>query len=1213
MSWLSGLCIGGAGACLVLGVLSAEAVSAGAVSACDEREAPRTAGPRAAEPVRYDRDVRPILADRCFKCHGPDEAAREAELRLDVAESALADRGGYAALVPGDVEASELWYRITTDDPRDRMPPPKSGKRALSDEERDVVRRWLEAGAAYEPHWSFVPPVRPALPEVGDANWCKNPVDRFVLEKLEREGLAPSPPADRETLLRRVFLDLTGLPPTPEEQAQFLADERADAYELWVERLLHEEPYSTRHAERMATPWLDAARYADTSGIHMDAGRQIWPWRDWLLGALRDGMPYDCFVTEQLAGDLLPDATQATRTASGFNRNHVTSDEGGAIDAEYRVEYAVDRTATTGTVFLGLTLGCARCHEHKFDPVSQEDFYRLYAFFDSNEEPGVYSQVPDANRALEPFLEVPTPEQAAERARLTGELDAARAELERPIPGEEGELAAFLAETPARLGAEWVATDPTAVRSAGDASLAVQDDGSILATGANPDVDEHHVVLRTEATGLRLILLEALGDPSAFEGRVGRAENGNAVLSELRVEAVSLADPARRVPLAFSGAWADVEQEDGDFDVVNALDGGDERGWAVAAHQVPGDRAALFLAAEPFGFEGGTEVRVTLSYRSIYARHAFARVRLTLGRLGPQGLERLPVADSRWSFVGPFPAADSTEVFERAFGPEEGARIDRARNFGFGNQYWRFAPDWHDGRENGDLPEGLSATYVGKRLFVPSARKLELSLGSDDGLRVFLDGVEVFQKRVDRSLARDQDRVTLDLAAGEHDLVLKVVNTGGEAGFYVRPLPPEDELAGALAWVLAPERVLVGERRARLAEAWHVAFSPAYRVLAERVQGLEAELARLVQAIPRTMVMQELAEPRPTYLLARGLYDHPVEDRPLERGVPAALGGLPDGAPRNRLGLAQWLTAPENPLVARVEVNRLWELVFGQGIVRTSEDFGQQGDWPSHPELLDWLAVEFREGGWDVKELLRLLVTSSTYRQDSRVRPDARERDPENRWLASFPRKRLSAEAIRDSALYVSGLLVERFGGPSVKPYQPEGLWQEVAMVQSNTREYVQGTGADLWRRSVYTYWKRASPPPAMLALDAPTREFCQVRRPTTNTPLQALVVWNDVQFVEAARALASRTLAEAASDEERLARMVRRVACRAGDAAELASLAEALAEFRRRFGAAPEDAQALLAVGEAPAGYDGDPAELAAWTLVASALLALDETLTRS
>ncbi len=1175
--------------------------------------------PRAAEDglrVSYGRDIRPILADRCFKCHGPDAQAREVDLRLDSFEEATADRGGYAAIVPGDPEQSELWYRVSSKNPLERMPPPSSNKRRLSEDELALVREWIEDGAAYEPHWAFVPPSRPALPAVVDEAWCRNEVDRFILARLEEQGLAPSPEADRETLLRRVFLDLTGLPPTPEELDAFLTDE-PDGYDRWVEKLLHEEPYVSRYAERMATPWLDAARYADTSGIHMDAGRQIWLWRDWVLAAYRDGMSFERFLTEQLAGDLLPDATPEQQVASGFNRNHVTSDEGGAIDAEYLVEYAVDRAATTGSVFLGLTLGCARCHEHKFDPISQEEFYGFLAFFNSNEEPGVYSQLPDANRALEPFIEVPRPEQAAEIERLRGELGGAKDELERPVPGDDALVASFLAELPFKTGVQWADAEVSGVESTDGSTLELQQDGSVLASGANPDLDTHVLRLRTQATDLRLLLLEGLTDTSLpggnIGGKVGRAENGNAVLSELEVAAISLTDPAQRIQVPVRWAWAEHEQQDGDFDVANALDGTHERGWAVDGHRSEGGRLALFLSEEPFGFAGGTEIEVRLSYRSIYAKHALGRVRLSLGQIGAEGLAALPLKGSRWYLVGPFPAESGEQAFGTAFGPETEACIDLTHNFGFGNQYWRLGPDYADGRLNSGLPEGVNATFVGKRLFVPSPRKLELSLGSDDGIGVFVDGLEVHRNQVDRSLSADQERITLDLSQGEHALVLKIVNTGGLAGFYARGLPSEGELAGDLVWALADARARSPELDARIGRAWRIAFSPAYRVLTERVTALEQELAAVEASVPRSMVMNELGSPRETFLLMRGQYDRPDPTKPIERGVPAALGKLPDGAPGDRLGLALWMTSEENPVVARVAMNRMWELVFGEGIVRTSEDFGHQGEWPSHRELLDWLAVEFRENGWDVKRMLAKLVTSSTYRQSSRVRPDARATDPENRLIAFFPRKRLAAEAIRDQALFVSGLLVERFGGPSVRPYQPEGLWQEVAMVQSNTREYVRGSADDLWRRSLYTYWKRACPPPALMAFDAPTREFCQIRRPTTNTPLQALVLWNDEQFIEAARVLASRTLMEASDDRSRLARMARRVTGRSLDSEELASLADALATFRARYTTAPEDARKLLEVGEAPLVEGLDPAELAAWTLIANALFSLDAAVTRS
>jgi len=1171
-------------------------------------------GADAPAPLRYDRDVRPILADRCFPCHGPDAKKRQAELRLDQFETATAARTDGAAIVPGRPEASLLWARLNHADPDERMPPADSNRRALSAPERELLRRWIEEGAAYEPHWSFVPPRPVAVPEVRDAAWCRNEIDRFVLARLEREGVVPGPAAPPESELRRLFLDLTGLPPTPEELALYLSDPDPARYERWVERLFTEEPYRTRHAERMASPWMDQARYADTSGIHMDAGRQTWLWRDWVLDAYRENLPFDRFLTEQLAGDLLPDATPAQRIASGFNRQHVTTDEGGAIAEEYLVEYAVDRAATTGAVFLGLTLGCARCHEHKFDPISQEDFYRFYSFFNSIEEPGLYSQVPDANRALEPFLVVPTPPQTARRTELDGELAAEKAALDVPAPGEDEARAAFFAELERTSGLAWAKAELVGATSAGGATLTPQPDGSVLVSGANPDHDEHELVLRTSASGLRLLALEALGDPSFFEGRVGRSPNGNAVLSGITAEAVSVRDPSQRRALGFTWIWADHDQPDGDFGIANAIDPAApaSAGWAVDAHRVNGGRVALLLADQPFGFAGGTEVHVRLSYRSQYAKHVLGRVRLGLASLAEAGLEVLPLTASDWLVAGPFATDPSPAGYAASFGPELDLALDRARDFG--GKSWRFVQRFPDGRLNGELEAGVNVHYLGRRLFVPSARTLQVALGSDDGWRLFLDGAEVGSRQVDRSLAADQDQVELALPAGVHTLVLEVVNTGGAAGFAWKPARGEHELAGELLFAFLPDPARAPERAAALARAWRSAFSPDYQARVARIDAAEAELAALDAATPRTMVMSELAEPRPTFVLMRGVYDRPDPERPVTRAVPAALGALPPGASADRLGLARWLVAPENPLVARVAVNRLWELVFGTGLVRTSEDFGYQGEWPSHPELLDWLALDFREHGWDVRRLLRQMVTSSTYRQSSRARPEVVERDPDDRWLAWLPRKRLAAEAIRDQALYAAGLLVERAGGPSVKPYQPEGLWQEVAMPQSNTREYVRGMGDELWRRSLYTYWKRACPPPSLMTFDAPTREFCTIRRASTNTPLQALVLWNDEQFVEAARALAARVLGEGlAEDGARLARLFTRCAARAPDPDELAALAHTLAVFRARYAAAPDDARALIEVGESMAPAELDPVELAAWTMLANAVLSLDAVLTRS
>jgi hypothetical protein len=1173
------------------------------VSANTERAATTVAVPR------YDRDIRPILSDRCFKCHGRDAAQRQAELRLDSFEGATSEHKLGIAVVPGEIDKSEMWRRINSTDPAVRMPPPTSNKKPLSDDEREIVRRWIENGANYEPHWSFAAPVKPSVPAVRDARWPRGTIDRFVLARLEEEKLAPSAAAGDEMLVRRVFQDLTGLPPTPEELDAYAADARADKYERLVDKLLTEEPYVSRYAERMAIPWLDASRYADTCGIHMDAGRSIWPWRDWVLAAYRDNMPFDRFVAEQIAGDLMPDATQAQKVASGFNRNHVTSDEGGAINEEYLVEYAVDRTATTGSVFLGLTLGCARCHDHKFDPIGQDDFYNLFAYFDSIEEPGVYSQVPDAKRPLEPFMSVPSEAQAAKQAGLNADLERAQAELAQPDPQDDAQFAQFSSELGEHAGSQWANAQLVSAVSTGGATLTIQPDGSALASGENPDKDDFVYTLRTDATDLRLVLLEALTDPSLPKGRVGRAPNGNVVMTGVEAEATSVADPSQHRSLHFEWAWADYEQTDGDFRAVNMLDTSDELGWAVGAHKQEGPRAALLLADEPFGFAGGTEVVVRMQFHSGYAQHTFGRVRVALASLADAALDQLPMSSSGWYSAGPF-MADRDALFATEFGPEKAASIDRGLEFD--GKKWSFGQDYLDAKLNA-LPVGPNVIYVAKNVFAPSARKLEVSIGSDDGVRVFVDGAEVHSNKIDRALAVDQDKATIEFPRGRHTVVFKVVNTGGPGGFYWREVAREHELTRDLVAALLPAEKRWPELAERMRGAWRLQFSPSYRASVERVAKLKTSLSELEAQIPKTMVMKELATPRETFVLKRGQYTAPDKARPAHRGVPAALGALPAGAPDNRLGLAQWLIAPENPLVARVAVNRMWEIFFGTGIVRTSEDFGMQGEFPTHPELLDWLAVDFRESGWDVKRLVKSIVTSSTYRQSARVRPEVREVDPDNRLLAYFPRRRLGAELIRDQALYVSGLLVERLGGPSVKPYQPDGLWQEVAMPQSNTRIYERGQGDDLWRRSLYTYWKRAAPPPSMLTLDAPTREFCTIRRNSTSTPLQSLVLWNDEQFVEASRVLAQRTLGEKRDDRERIERMFQRCTSRKPDADELRMLEAALGDFRKRYRDALDDARKLIEVGEAPKAMDIAPDELAAWTMIANTLLNLDATICRS
>lgn len=1175
--------------------------------------------------VLYGRDIRPLLSESCFLCHGPDISTREADLRLDTFEGSTRDLGGYAAIVPGDLEESELWYRLSTHRKGDAMPPSDSNMKQLTDPQKDLIRRWILQGAEYQPHWAFEAPLRPELPAVTQANWPRNPIDSFLLSGMEQAGLTPSAEARKEVLLRRVFLDLTGLPPTPEELDSFLNDQDPDAYEKWVDRLLTEEPYVSRYAERLATPWLDAARYADTNGIHMDAGRQMWAWRDWLLRALRDNQPFDQFVLEQLAGDLLPDATIDQKVASGFHRNHVITDEGGAINEEYLVEYAADRTATTGAVFMGLTLQCSRCHDHKFDPVSQEEYYSLFAYFNSIEEVGLYSQEQNVNRAFKPFMRVPDPEQEAKQAEVSATLTALRTEMDAPSSEDAQAFADFMAGAQQQYGVRWASTTVTAATSTEGSTLLILEDQSVLSSGTNPNKDTNVIILQTEQSDMRMLLLEALRDESLFENRVGRAPNGNAVLSAIQAEAISVADPSKSQKIDFTWAWADWEQPNGDFDVVNTLDDNYALGWAVDAFNIKGGRNAVFLAAEPFGYEGGTELRVTLQYQSPYDQHAFGRVRLTPASISSAGLAALPVADSRWYGTWPYSPKEGEAGYDQIFGPEQDATIDLSKKYAPDNYSWVLVPQLKENEVNNVLPAGAKVSFAGRRLFVPSERELEVSLGSDDGLQVFLDGEMVFEKRVNRGAAVDQDRTKLKLTAGVHTMVMKIVNTGGIGGMYWKALPPVDELQDSLVWSLAPQQVRdlgANDLAQNVSSIWRTQHSPIYREKLAQADAMQAQLTEIENSIPLTMVMKERDEPRQTYLLMRGSYDLPDMDRPITRGVPAALGVLPEGAPNDRHGLALWLINDKNPLLSRVTINRMWETIFGTGIVATSADFGLQGDWPSNPELLDWLAVEFREGGWDTKAMIKLMVTSSTYRQDSRLREQAVAVDPGNTLLSSYPRRRLGAEEIRDQALYVSGLLVEGFGGPSVKPYQPDGLWKEVAMLQSNTRNFVRDSGDALWRRSLYTYWKRAVPPPSLLTFDAPTREFCTTSRGTTNTPLQALVLWNDEQFVEAARVLAQRTLTESpvavlsgavqpeTEQRLRIAQMFRRCTGRAPEASEMPLLEDALVAFKERYQAAPEDAALLLAAGESMLAADLDPATLAAWTMLGNALMALDETI---
>ncbi len=1034
--------------------------------------------PRADEPpraVEFNRDVRPILSDVCYTCHGPDKSNRKAKLRFDTEAGALADLGGYRAIVPGKPGESELLRRILSKDEKERMPPPSSDRR-LTPAQVEVLRRWVSQGAKWEGHWSLLPPRRAALPAVKGARWPRNPIDPFVLARLEREGLKPSPEADRITLLRRVTLDLTGLPPTPAEVDAFLADQSPDAYGKVVDRLLK----SPRYGERMAIKWLEAARYADTNGYQTDGERTMWRWRDWVIEAFNDNMPFDRFTVEQIAGDMLPSPTLEQRIATGFNRNHRGNSEGGIIPEEYAVEYVVDRVDTTATVWLGLTLGCAKCHDHKYDPVAQKEFYGVFAYFNN---------VPEKGKALKygnspPFLKAPTRAQRRQLRRLLAELQAAEDRFRA------------LGRRVAAAQAAWEPALPPAppLRWAPAEGLVV------------------HYALDGHAD-------DAAGWSCLFDGfRSGRFVDGAAAYGPGKVGRAAR------------------------FDGKRYLDAGDVADFGFF------DKFTLAAWINPEGRTGTVLSRMTDTDRADgYSLH------LEGGKLQVNLVKR-------WL--------------------DDAIRVETEATLAPG--HWHHVAATYDG----------SRTAAGVKVYIdgrPAKLKVHLddlnqSFRTKEPLRIGAGGGPSSRFRGAIADVRVHDRV---LPAGEVAM-LAVTETLNE----IAALPPVKRTEAQSAKL----RAYFLERHAP---------EPIRNALRE-VRRLRKAYEKLDESIPTTMVMEEMPTPRDTHVLIRGEYDK--KGSKVSPGLPAALPPLPKGAPNNRLGFARWLVDPANPLTARVTVNRYWQSYFGTGLVKTAEDFGAQGEWPSYPELLDWLATEFVRTGWDVKAMQRLIVTSATYRQSSKLTPEVLQRDPDNRLLARGPRLRLSAEMIRDQALAAGGLLVERLGGPSVRPYQPAGLWRDLT-----NEDYEQDHGAKLYRRSLYTFWKRTIAPPAMLTCDAPGRETCAVKQTRTNTPLQALNLMNDVTYVEAARALAQRVLREGgATAEGRLTLAFRLATARPPRPVELqilrAGLEEHLAQYRGDRAAALK----LLSAGESRRDGRLNVAELAAYTAVASLLLNLDETITK-
>jgi len=1051
---------------------------------------------RAERPVSFNLDVRPILAENCFACHGPDEGTRKTRFHFDTRDAAFSKAG---IIVPGHAAKSELVQRITHTDPDEQMPPPDSGYK-LTAGQVQILRRWIDEGAKWDSHWAFIAPKRPEPPAVREAQWVRNPIDRFILARLEREGLKPSPEADKVTLLRRVSYDLTGLPPTPAEVDAFVADRSPDAYEKRVDALLQ----SPRYGERMAIPWLDTARYADTHGYHIDSHRDMWHWRDWVINAFNRNLPFDRFTIEQLAGDLLPDATVDQQIATGFNRNHMINFEGGAIPEEYQVEYVIDRVEATSTTFMGLTMGCARCHSHKFDPISHKEFYQFYAFFNSVPEQGLDGRLGNAR----PVLPLPSADQ---KARLT--------EVEALIKTRETALADAIV---APLQDEWEKTVAHRVQPiAADALTAHYElDGSLA------DISGKYQHGRTVG-----------GDPTFEGGTVGRAVSFDGDTH------VSFGNVGDFDPSTGSGSPRASSRGDGTdaFSLAVWLRPRGNQNQPLTVFQKLSD------ADERRGYEWRID-GVTLSGIQRYAGHLTVVLASDArkGAIEVRTRERLRLDE--WRHVTLTYDGSGKAAGVRLY--DNGVRLDT-----------RTLRDTLAGSMRTDAPLQLGDKTLGK----PSFR------GHVDDLRLY---------------NRVLTPVEIDELVIHHPARVIMSGVGGK-----RSTGDAQRVRDYFLTHAAPEEL---------------------RTFHRDLKGLRRLKEDLEKTIPTTMVMAEMKKPRDTFVLARGDYRNQTDK--VQPGVLSVLPPLPKDAPPNRLTLAKWLVSPDHPLTARVAVNRFWQMYFGYGITKTQEDFGVRGEPPVHPELLDWLATEFVRTGWDMRAMQRLIVTSATYRQSSRVTPSLFEKDPENRLLARGPRLRLPAEMIRDTALAAGGLLNGEIGGPSVYPYQPAGVWEEMAFGAGySAQSYRQSHGKDLYRRGLYTVWKRTAPLPSFAIFDAPDREKCAARRPQTTTPLQALVLLNDPTYVEAARALAQRTLLEGGKDvDDRLNYAFRLATVRKPTRRERgvlrALLDQRLAAFRR-------DAQAarkLVGVGESRRDRRVDPSELAAWTTVASVVLNLDETITK-
>ena len=1481
--------------------------------------------------VSFLKEVRPILAQHCFGCHGPDEATRKGKLRLDLKDTALAAREGKHVIAPGDPDGSLAWERITADDD-ERMPPEGKGE-PLTAPQIGTLKSWIEQGARWEDHWSFVPPTKSALPKVSDQAWVRDPLDAFVLARLDREHMKPEAEATREAWLRRASFDLTGLPPTPAEIDEFLTDKRTDAYETQVDRLLK----SQRYGERQAQEWLDLARYADTSGYQSDTPREIWKWREWVINAFNANMPYDQFTIEQLAGDLLPNATLAQKVATGFNRNHPTNSEAGEEEDEYRSAYVVDRVNTTATVFMGVTLACAQCHDHKYDPLSQRDYYSFYSFFNNIKERDSEYINP------RPSIPVPNPDQEPRLADLKARIDALKQRLERDDSLTDAAQKEWERVALARLGKpiEWTTAPLAGMLSRGGSQLKPLDDGSILSTGPAPVKDTYDIMLLPGKKRITALRLEVLPDDTNPEKGLGRASDGRFILSTVEIRNTTFSE-SQEPPLVYiSRADADINQklkeEPAPYDMipgtiesaiviepvgaVGAFGSRSYGGWSIVDDERKKPHDAIFLPLEPLATNAASVVRFSLHHTSAHKfKSLIGRFRISYTQDDRIRELMLPAQSKLWSSIGPFPAEDVTKAYATAFEPEkdiknqpldlkksytklvlppaskdgaekspaaaapakpagdsnpakkegaapdkdgaasatassdgkprskknagevdkkpinagggEGAKSDEPAKPGLeggkeskGNATtpakkpgseatkegganakpatataennegpkaeaarpkpekitWAEQPKWRDGTA-ARLQGANVAYYLARKLESTRPRTAIVQIDGPAGFRMWVNGElaqtslppppvaptkeagpkatgaendpgakndakaeddkeepavpEINDITFDETMGRGrnnrQKKFRIGLRHGENEIVLKVVfgvgaspngrrgasaggqgdraeTGGGSLTFNFSPegddvlthevatalrlealKPAEGAHSGAVASASNPDAPppktasksgsepwapkttpalkdgpnlrsttssagedtkaavkrgppmnvsLVGEKSAPLKAAevenklspserrkkvlreyYRSNIDPVGRIIAEELSRFKDEEKLVKQRLPQTLVMEELEKPRQAFIFKRGLYKAHGEN--VSPATPAALPPMAKGAPRNRLGLAQWLVSNQHPLTARVVLNRIWQQYFGVGIVRTAEDFGTRGEFPTHPELLDYLATELVDGKWDLKKLHKRIVLSATYRQASTTSKLKLDRDPENRLLARGPRLRLTAEMVRDNALAVSGLLVEKIGGESVKPLQPKNAWKTVEGSMFNP--YRRHGDERQYRRALYVYWKRGSPYPSMLNFDAVKRDSCTVTRATTTTPVQALTLLNDPVYVECAKMLGqrmmkdreavrrARDLKKPEEDAKRLAYGFRLCTSRYPNEQESQILRKLLDDQRAQFKADVNAAKKLLGVGDAKIDETLDAAETAAWACVGSALINLDATIHR-